>query len=320
VRAEAEVRDIMPLPQPQPDGARYEVRYRSSTALLPPTEVSLRARNVIVSCGAIGSLRLLFRCREMTKSLPNLSKRLGDNVRTNSEALLGSVSRENRHDFSQGIAITSIFYADAITTIEPVRYPAGSGLMRTLSAPLLDEGDRLWVRWLKALGMILTHPLDFLRTHVLPGWANKATIVLVMQTAENLMRVRSGRNLFTLFRRGLVTEPDEENSVPAKIEIGHRVTRRFAEKTNGIPAGSIVETLLNIPTTAHFIGGVPFGLSSEDGVIGLDCQVHHYPGLYVIDGSIVPANPGVNPSLTITALAEYAMSWVERKTDNKSHL
>ncbi|GAB4578764.1 MAG: GMC family oxidoreductase [Anaerolineales bacterium] len=313
VRAETEVRDIVPLPQPQPDGARYEVRVRKATAFIPPAEAGIRARNVIVSASAIGTLRLLFRCKEITKSLPNLSNRLGDNVRTNSEALLGSISRNGKHDFSQGIAITSIFNADAITSIEPVRYPAGSGLMRLLGAPLLAEGDKLWVRWLKALGMLVTHPLDFLRTHFLPGWANHATIVLVMQTAENMMFVRLGRNLFTGFRRGLVTKPDEENSVPSKIDIGHHVTRRFAEKTNGIPAGSIVETLLNIPTTAHFIGGVPFGKTAEDGVIDLDCQVHNYPGLYVIDGSIVPANPGVNPSLTITALAEYAMSRVGRK-------
>ena len=312
VRAETEVRDIVPLP-PTPDGARYEVRVRSSTALVPPAETGIRARNVIVSASAIGTMRLLFHCKEVTKSLPNLSKRLGDNVRTNSEALLGSISRENTHDFSQGIAITSIFNADAITSVEPVRYPAGSGLMRLLGAPLLAEEDKLWVRWAKALGMLVTHPLDFLRTHFLPGWANHATILLVMQTAENMMRVRPGRHLFTGFRRGLVTEPDLENSVPAKIDIGHHVTRRYAEKTNGVPAGSIVETLLNIPTTAHFIGGVPFGLSAEDGVIDLDCQVHNYPGLYVIDGSIVPANPGVNPSLTITALAEYAMSRVGKK-------
>lgn len=313
VRAETEARDIVPLPQPQPDGARYEVRVRHATALLPPAETGIRARNVIVSASAIGTMRLLFRCKGITQSLPHLSNRLGDNVRTNSEALLGSISREKQHDFSQGIAITSIFNADAITSIEPVRYPTGSGLMRMLGAPLLAEGDTLWVRWLKALGMLITHPLDFLRTHFLPGWANHATIILVMQTAENMMFVRPGRHLFTGFRRGLVTTPDKEHSVPSKIDIGHRITRRFAEKTNGIPAGSIVETLLNIPTTAHFIGGVPFGLSAEDGVIGLDCQVHNYPGLYVIDGSIIPANPGVNPSLTITALAEYAMSWVPPK-------
>ncbi|MFQ5617145.1 MAG: GMC oxidoreductase, partial [Anaerolineales bacterium] len=311
--AEAEVRDIVPLPDGQPDGARYEVAYRRSTAWLFRGARRVRARNVIVSAAAIGTLRLLFRCRDVTKSLPNISQRLGDNVRTNSEALLGSSSRPRNTDYSEGIAITSIFQADEVTAIEPVRYPAGSGLMRFIGAPLIDEGNSLWVRWAKSLGIIVTHPLDFLRTHVLPGWAKRTTIVLVMQTAENLMRIRPGRNLFTLFRWGLVTEPDEENFVPAKIDIGHHVTRAFAGKTNGVPAGSIVEGLLNIPTTAHFIGGVPFGLSAEDGVIGLDCQMHNYPGLYVVDGSIVPANPGVNPSLTITALAEYAMSQVLEK-------
>lgn len=166
------------------------------------------------------------------------------------------------------------------------------------------------MRWLKALGMLVTHPIDFLRTHFLPGWANHATILLVMQTAENMMFVRPDEYLQGL-RRGLVTTPDKENSVPAKIGIGHHVTRRYAEKTNGVPAGSIVETLLNIPTTAHFIGGVPFGKTAEDGVIDLDCQVHNYPGLYVIDGSIAKCE--VNPSLTITALAEYAISRVGRK-------
>ncbi len=313
VRAESQAHDIRPLPEGQPDGARYEVAYHRSTAWLFKGEQRVRARNVIVACGALGTLRLLFRCRDVTRSLPRLSPRLGENVRTNSEALLGSISRNGHTDYSRGIAIGSIFNADEITSIEPVRYPAGSGLMRLMGAPLLDEGDSLVVRWLKALAMLITHPLDFLRTHFLPGWAEKTTIVLVMQTAENRLRVRPGRHLFTLFRRGLVTEPDTQNSVPAKIEIGHRVTRRFAKKTDGVPAGSLVETLLNIPLTAHFIGGVPFGESADDGVIGLDCQVHNYPGLYVVDGSIIPANPGVNPSLTIAALAEYAMSQVPEK-------
>ena len=116
-------------------------------------------------------------------------------------------------------------------------------------------------------------------------------------------------------RRGLVSRPDEEASIPSKIDIGHKVTRRFAELTNGIPSGTVNEALLNIPMTAHILGGCPFGADAAEGVIDLDCQVHGYPGLYVVDGSIVPANPGVNPSLTITALAEYAMSRVPPPAD-----
>jgi cholesterol oxidase len=134
-----------------------------------------------------------------------------------------------------------------------------------------------------------------------------------MQTEDNHLRMRLGRSLLTLFRRGLVSRSDEEHRIPSKIDIGHLVTRRFAARIHGIPAGSINEGLFNIPITAHILGGCPMGRDDQEGVVDVDCRVHNYPGLYVVDGSIVPANPGVNPSLTITALAEYAMSRVPPK-------
>jgi cholesterol oxidase len=124
------------------------------------------------------------------------------------------------------------------------------------------------------------------------------------------MKFRLGRSLFTGFRRNLVSKVDEENPIPVKIDIGHKVTRDFAEKIKGAPAGSIFEGLFNMPLTAHILGGCPFGEDDKEGVIDLTCQIHNYPGLFVVDGTIMPANPGVNPSLTITALAEYAMSQV----------
>jgi cholesterol oxidase len=160
------------------------------------------------------------------------------------------------------------------------------------------------------LGAFVRRPADVLVTHILPGWARRSTILLVMQTEDNRLRLKLGRGLLTLGRRGLVSEPDEAAAVPSHLDIGHWVTRRFAAKTDGIAASTLNESLLNIPMTAHILGGCPFGRTAEEGVIGLDTQVHNYPGLYVIDGSIVPANPGVNPSLTITALAEYALSLV----------
>ncbi|MBK9714336.1 MAG: GMC family oxidoreductase [Kouleothrix sp.] len=314
VRAESEVRDIRPLPPGQADGARYEILYRSSTMLGRRPLRRVRARNVVVSAGTLGTLRLLFRCREITRSLPRISHRLGDIVRTNSEALLGVVNRGLTTNYSEGIAITSIFNADAVTTIEPVRYPDGSDLMRFLAGPLLDTGS-VWARLLRSVVDVFRHPVDFMRTHVLPGWARRTTILLVMQTEDNRIRVRLGRHLATLWRRGLVSQPDDDHSIPTKIEIGHEVTRRFADMTNGIPSGTVNEALLNIPMTAHILGGCPFGRDAREGVIDLDCQVHNYPGLYVVDGSIVPANPGVNPSLTITALAEYAMSHVPTRDE-----
>ncbi|MEK6574034.1 MAG: GMC family oxidoreductase, partial [Chloroflexota bacterium] len=255
---------------------------------------------------------LLFRCRDITRALPDISARLGDMVRTNSEALLGSTSRHLDTDYSEGIAITSIFHADAVTRIEPVRYPAGSDLMRFLAGPLIDSGGAL-TSILKSIAEMLLHPLDSLKTHVLPGWAKRSTILLVMQTEDNRIRLRLGRSPFTLFRRNLVSLPDEEKTIPSKIDVGHQVTRIFAKKTNGVPMGTINEGLFNIPMTAHILGGCPFGRDADEGVVDLNCQIHNYPGLYVVDGSIVPANPGVNPSLTITALAEYAMSRVPPK-------
>jgi cholesterol oxidase len=312
VRPEAEVRDIWPLRGEQPDGARYEVRYRRSTAWARAPLKRVRARNVVVAAGTLGAMRLLFRCRDTIRSLPRISQRLGDMVRTNSEALLGVTSRSRKTDYSTGIAITSIFHADPVTTIEPVRYPAGSDLMRFLSGPLIETGSLLQ-RLRASAADLIGRPLDFMRTHVLPGWARRTTILLVMQTEDNRIRLRLGRSPLTLLRRGLVSQPDAERSIPTKIPIGHQVTRRFAAKIGGIPSGTINEALLNVPMTAHILGGCPFGRDHHDGVVDLDCQVHNYPGLYVVDGSIVPANPGVNPSLTITALAEYAMSRVPVK-------
>jgi cholesterol oxidase len=313
IQAECEVRDIRTLPEGQPDEARYEIVYRSSTRWLFKPERRVRARQVVLSGGALGTQRLLFRCRDETHSLPALSPRLGSMVRTNNESLLGVTSRDEKVDYSQGIAISSIFQADPVTRIEPVRYPAGSSLMRLLSGPLIEQHANIGKRILMTLGHILKHLGEFARTHILPGWAQRSTILLVMQTADNRLSMEYGKDAFTLFRNNLVSRPDPECHIPTHIDIGHEVTRSFASTMNGIPAGTITEGLINVPMTAHILGGVPIGLTAETGVVDLECQVHHYPGMYVVDGSIVPANPGVNPSLTITALAEYAMSRIQPK-------
>ena len=311
ISPESEARDIRPLSDDQPDGARYEVIYRRTTAWpFRPTR-SIRARNVVVSAGTLGSMRLLFRCRDKTKSLPGISQRLGAVVRTNGEALQGCVSRNREPNYSEGISITSIFDADEVTRIEPVRYPAGSSLMRFLTAPLISTGESIPIRLISTLRELVRHPIDTIRAHILPGWARRMTIIMTMQTEDSWMKVKYGRSLLTLYRRGVVSDPDPEHTVPARIDIGHEITRKFAAKTNGIARGTLSENLFNMPTTPHLLGGCLFGKSAEDGVVDLNCQVHNYPGLYVVDGSIVPANPGVNPSLTITALSEYAMSRIE---------
>jgi cholesterol oxidase len=292
----------------------YEVIYRSSTRFLKGPRRRVHARNIILSGGVMGTLNLLLRLRDITHSLPGLSPRLGDMVRTNSEALLGAAARKSDINYSQGVAISSIYNLNPITRIEPVRYPDGSSLMRFLAAPLIDTDVSIPVRVLRFLGWAVSHPLDFAKAMFLPGWAHNVTILLVMQHADNRMRFRMGRSFFTLFRRGMVAEPEPGYEIHAQVEGSHELTRDFARRVNGIALGSIGENLLNLPTTAHILGGVPIGPDASLGVVNGDFEVHNYPGMYIIDGSIMPANPGVNPSLTITALAEYAMSKVPPKS------
>jgi cholesterol oxidase len=299
--------DVRPLAGHQADGARYEVLCRRTGIRIPRRPTRLRARSVVCAAGTLGTLRLLLRCRDATRSLPALSARLGEMVRTNNEALLGSVSRRRTTDYSRGLAITSMFRPDGVTTIEPVRYPAGSSAMRLLGGPMIESGGPA-ARVAKSVLDVLSRPGDFLRTHVLPGWAERTTIVLAMQNEDSRISLELGRSPLTLFRRDLVSRPDGARTAPGRIAIGQDVTRRFAARTGGIALGSINEGLFDVPITAHILGGCPFGRSAEDGVVDVECRVHGYPGLYVVDGSIVPGNPGVNPSLTITALAEYAMS------------
>ena len=323
VKPEVEVVDVRPLTTDEGPSMvkgrwsvvaepRYEVTYQSSTSPFKRKQ-TVYARNVIFSAGVMGTMKLLLNLRDVTKSLPRLSGRLGQMVRTNSEALLGSVARNPDINYSQGVSISSIYNQDEITRVEPVRYPAGSSLMRFLAAPLIDTDVSVPIRLLKFLGWAITHPRDFAKALILPGWAHNATILLVMQHADNRMRFRIGRSGFTLFRRGMITEQEPGYEIHAQVKGSHELTRDFAKRTNGIALGSLGENLLGLPTTAHILGGAPMGKSVSEGVVNENFQVHNYEGVYIIDGSIMPANPGVNPSLTITALAEYAMSKIDGK-------
>jgi cholesterol oxidase len=309
IKAEVEVTDVRPSIS---DNARYQITYQDSTKFFKRKQ-TVYAKNVIFSASVMGTMKLLLNLRDVKGSLPKLSRRLGQMVRTNSEALLGSVARKSDINYSEGVAISSIYNLDEMTRIEPVRYPDGSSLMRFLAAPLIDTDVSVPMRLLKFFWWSLTHPLDFLKALVLPGWAHNVTILLVMQHADNRMRFRIGRSFFTLFRTGMVADEEPGYEINAQVKGSHEVTREFAKRTNGVALGSIGENLLGLPTTAHILGGAPIGKNADEGVVDETFQVHNYEGLYIIDGSIMPANPGVNPSLTITALAEYAMSKISSK-------
>ncbi|NJN54145.1 MAG: hypothetical protein HC804_04930 [Anaerolineae bacterium] len=275
----------------------------------------MRAKHVIVSAGVLGTVNLLLRCRDETQSLPLLSSRLGAHVRSNSEAFSGSTARSGEVDYSQGVAITSHFWIDDVTSVEPVRYPRGSSFIRNLTVPLVDLGGTAWQRLGRFLMYGIKNPYDFLKARILPDWARDTTILMIMQTVENRLNLRRGRNLFTLFRKGLVTEQDSHLPIPTIIQAGQYVVKRFTDLSDGAAMGSMQELLLDIPTTAHILGGCNIGADSELGVIDSKQEVFHYPGMYVVDGSVIPANLGVNPSLTITALAERAMSLIPSKEE-----
>jgi cholesterol oxidase len=166
---------------------------------------------------------------------------------------------------------------------------------------------------IRTLWEIIRHPIDFLYSRFFSRWALHTTILLMMQPAEEQLRVRFGRNIFSPFGKGVMFDTTGGLQLPKSPSISNTITRHFARKTNGIPAATFMDSLFNFPITAHFMGGVPLGVDDQDGVVDVNFQVHNYPGLYVVDGSIMPGNPGVNPSLTITALAEYAMSKIPPK-------
>ncbi|HEY3344005.1 MAG TPA: GMC family oxidoreductase [Anaerolineaceae bacterium] len=312
IMAEVEVIDVRPC-QGAPAGERYEVVCRSSTGLFTRARQSFRARSVIFSAGVMGTMELLLRLRDIQRSLPKISPCLGNMIRTNSEALLGSVARGSAVDYSKGVAITSIYNLNETTRVEPVRYPDGSSLMRLISAPLVDLQGGIRRRILDSAAWVLRRPIDFARGMLLPGWAHNTTILLIMQNLDNRMRLRLGRSVYTLGRRGLValTEPGFE--ISAQVSGSHALVRAFAQRTGGVAMGSASENLLNLPTTAHILGGAPIGADVQSGVVNDRFEVHGYPGLFIVDGSVVPANPGVNPSLTIAALAEYVMSKAPEK-------
>ena len=259
-----------------------------------------RADQVVLSAGALGTQRLLHAMRD-TGVLPALSGRLGALTRTNSEALLGAqTARVPAQPFSRGVAITSSFHPDADTHIEPVRYGPGSNAMGLLSTLLVDGGGRV-PRPVKFLGQALRHPVLLARSLSARRWSERTIIALVMQSVDNSLtvrRTRSGR---------LTTEPGHGPANPTWIPVGHEAVRRIADRIGGFPGGSIGD-IFDIPMTAHILGGAVFGDSPQTGVIDPYHRVYGYPGLHVVDGSAIPANLGVNPSLTITAMAERAMA------------
>ena len=303
---ETEVTAVRPM-----DGGGYKVETRGA---FNADEVrSYTCGRAVLSAGVLGTVPLLLRMKEDPTGLPHLSERLGDSIRTNNESVIGVISPEHDHDFSSGVTINSILQTDEHSHLEPIRYGEGSGFIRFMIFPHAP-GATLLTRVGKAIYSFLRQPIRWLRALAVRDHAKQGLILLYMRSLEGTLRLRLGRSLLTGFKRSPITELDEGTAPPkAFMPEATELATRFAEKVRGVTVTMLTETLLGTPSTAHILGGACMGSSPESGLIDDRHEVFGYPGLYVIDGSAVSANPGVNPALTITALAERAMSYIPAK-------
>jgi len=268
------------------------------------------ADRVICAGGVLGTLDLLLKMKDDPAGLPNLSARVGEMVRTNSESLIAVITDRRDVDLSKGVAIGSILHTDEHSHVEPVRYGAGSGFFRLLLAPHAP-GNSMFERLGRAAATMVRHPVRMLRAVLVPDLAKFSQILLYMRSLEGTLSLRRRRSVRTGFTQALVTELSPGSQAPrAFIPEATELAERFAKRIEGTAVNMITETVQGIPSTAHILGGACIGATRELGVIDDRHEVFGYPGLYVVDGSAVSANPGVNPSLTITALAERAMTFI----------
>ncbi|WP_329518507.1 GMC family oxidoreductase [Spirillospora sp. NBC_01491] len=316
-RAGARVMPLSRVTQVTPlDGGGYEVEI-VRTGSFGRDRARLTAGQVVFAAGTYGTQKLLHKLRS-TGRLPGLSARLGALTRTNSEAILGAGRRNGRPgpDYSEGVAITSSFHPTPDTHIEPVRYGRGSNLMAGLQTLLVDgdrPGERHRPRWAKFAGQVARHPRDLLQLLDVRTWSQRTVIALVMQNRDNSITLRPEKGPFGWDVRA---EQGHGEPNPTWIPEGHEATRLLAEETGGMPGGSWGD-LFDIPMTAHFLGGCVIGDSAGSGVIDPYHRVYGHAGLHIVDGSAISANLGVNPSLTITAQAERAMSlWPNKGEDD----
>lgn len=309
VFAETRVVDVQPL-NGQDDGADgYQVTTERSTARFRKQRRTYNVRNVIFSASSLGTQELMFKLK-LGGSLPNISDDLGNRIRTNAESIVGIRFPGKDVNMSEGVAIGSSIHIDEHTHIEATRYGNGHDLNSTLTTLMVGgQGPMRILHWLWAL---VRHPVTFARAVNPFGWARQSLIFLVMQTIDASLTMRLKRRWYWPFSKLLCTEGQP---IPTNIPQANEFTRKMAAHFNGIPFTTATEVFFNVPFTAHCMGGCAMADSPERGVIDARNRVFNYRNLYVVDGAMLGANLGVNPSLTITALAERAMSFIPHRDE-----
>ena len=293
------------------DGSRgYAIRTERPGAWLRRRRRTYTAGAVVLAAGTLGTNKLLRNCKHHG-TLPRLSERLGHLVRTNSESIHAVTAPDDSHDFARSIAIASSIYPDPDTHVEAVTYGRAGDAMSGLYTVLTGAGSapQRALQWLTA---VIRHPIRSLRLLDPRHWSQRTVILLVMQTLDNAIRLVPRRNPLGGGVH-LQTEEDPESPNPRHIPAAEDASRWFERRLGGVAQAGLTESLLNIPSTAHILGGAVIGRGPGEGVIDERHRVYGYENLLVCDGSALPANPGVNPSLTITAMSERAMSLIPPK-------
>lgn len=297
--------DVKPLGDQKDGRDGYQVTLRARGGRTR----TMTCRGVVFSGSALGTTSLLLRLKARG-SLPDLSERIGDGVRINAEAIIGLRFTGGERDMSKGVAIGSTIRLDPATTIQAVRYPAGSDALGALVLLLIDRrknGSRAGL-WLRTFFRLLRKSPWALFKMLQPfGFARETMIFLVMRSLEEQLALRLRRRWWWPFRTMVVTEG---NKTSADVPLAYRFVSDGAEKYGGIAGSLISETMFDIPTTAHLLGGAVMGRDAASGVVDGQQRVFNYANMWVCDGSVVSANLGVNPSLTIAALTEHAMAHI----------
>jgi len=290
----------------------YQIETTGITSFLKSKKTVFRAKGIVVAAGALGTLELLLKQKYKYVTLPALSDTLGHELRTNAETLCAVSGGFEK--LNNGLAITSVFSPDPFTHVEIVKYPDNSNAMKWFFGlsvgSAATSGRRTW----KLLIKTISHPWLFLKTVFNFSWSTRTVIFLVMQTTDNAMKMIWKKGLFG---SRMMIDNKGNKRVPAFIPVGQEVMERYARKVLGIPQNILFEVFFNRPTTAHILGGCPMSDTIETGVVDKNLKVYGYPDFYITDGSVIQGNIGVNPSLTITAVAEYCMSQIPSGADSQ---
>lgn len=298
--AENEVYNV--IPEGEADGSDgYRVFVKSTTSMFRSRK-QFTSRGIVFSGGVLGTIKLMLKLKK--KSLPELSDRLGEDIRTNNETLISVSTLDKKKDLSLGIAIGSQLHTDENSHLEIVRYAKGSGFWKLFHVPLAT-GSNFMIRMMRSLFQILKSPFSYFKIYCINSWSRKTAVLLFMQTINSTLSFK--KNIFgKMVSRPAASERPKPN-IPESLEL----TEKYARIIQGKPSSFFLETVAGIPSTAHILGGAVMGEDSTLGVINKNNEVFGYRNMLVVDGSMISANPGVNPSLTITAIAERAMGQIE---------